>query len=194
MKITVRYLRQELPHFSGVVVSPRNKWLWLKPCRTGGTSIWRDGLMGQYWINGGTQYQPDEYRAWLDRVTDAELEQYFVWTIVRNPYDRFVSALAYLHVEVEDFCADPVSNLWHTVRIHALPQFWYYECADYVGRYETLTDNYREVCERINQNPISLPRMNTSDRRPYRDALAGRGRETVEWLYARELEELAYEW
>ena len=191
MPVTQQYLL-EFPHPTGIVVNPSRRWIWFKICRTGGTSIIRRGLNGQEWITAGKNYQPKEFTQWLAKVTDEELKSYFVWTVVRNPWDRLISALAYFHVDPEAFLSDPITWLSPGFRSHLMPQHWYWQHADYIGHVETIQDSYEVICKRIGQEPATLDQMNKSTHGDYRSDIPERFQQLATALYLRDATALGY--
>lgn len=160
--LTVAALRS-FPHVKGIIVHPEQRWVWMKPAKTGGTSIFRKGLPNG-WICGGPTYQPEQYESWLSAVNDAELSKYRVWTIVREPMDRALSALAYFHVNVDDFANDPLRYLSPGLWSHMIPQHLYARYCHVIGSFDDLYGSYRYIADWLGFRLIKkLPHLNRSN-------------------------------
>ena len=89
------YLRlprpQEFNILRSICVHPQSKIIYFKPGKVAGTSIFRKVLqpMGGWII---TKDNPLQFEDWLQNITDDELESYFKFIFVRNPFDRLISA------------------------------------------------------------------------------------------------------
>jgi len=64
-------------------------------------------------------------------------------------------------------------------------------CMDFVGRYETLGDDYRRLCERLGLD-VQLPRLRSSESRDYRQAYDTRMVDIVGHLYRADIEAFGY--
>lgn len=180
-------------HPGAVIVHTRMKWVWLKPSKTGGTSILRQGLSAG-WICGSAGYDPKEYQRWMEWVTNDRLQEYTVWTIVRDPWERLVSALAYLHVDIEDFCRDPIFHLRsRSLLLHVMSQWPYAQHCHMVGRFEWLHRDYGSICQRLRMKPRSLPHLNASNHGTAEEDIPAHLRETVDTILSRDAEYLQYE-
>jgi hypothetical protein len=66
---------------------------------------------------------------------------------------------------------------------------------DEVLRFERLADDWADLCARIDLQDVDpLPHANKSEHGHWRDEIGERGRAVIERLYARDLDELGYEW
>lgn len=118
-----------------------------------------------------------------------QLEKSFVFSFVRNPYDRFISAFFYLQqggmnqmdrniasilpnniqqcVELIKSMGD--SFIYKKQRLlHFEPQyFWHTEKIDFIGKYENLTGDFSLICDKISDKKITLPHINKSNSKHY---------------------------
>ena len=143
----------------------------------------------------------------------------FKFAIVRNPYDRAVSCWRYLTEPV--WRASP--RYWRARRsftyfLESLPEIWESRSdrhvathtvpvwpdisgengellLDFVGRLESINDDFRVVCEKIDIPFTAFPHVNKSEHRArcYRDAYHRTARAIVERLFAEDIERLGYE-
>ncbi len=149
----------------------------------------------------------------IRRVAPADrLDGYLTFSVVRNPWDRLVSAyfrpdgdlLAQARaqgVELEGLSFDEFVEASMVVQhAHLRPQHEYLTdptgrlLVDVVGRFETLGDSFRYVCGRLGVRR-RLPVRYTSPARPSRDHrphYTPRTRTLVARRYARDLEIFGY--
>jgi hypothetical protein len=143
----------------------------------------------------------------------------FKFTVVRNPWDRLVSAFHYMqHVTkggddrtwaerylsrfdtFDAFLAaleDPVFRALVKTWRYFLPQ-WYFICdrsgrplVDEIVRFEDLERGTRGVSERLGI-PFMLTRKNDSPRKPYQEYYSAAGRELVRQMYRKDVEVFGY--
>ena len=147
----------------------------------------------------------DDPRAWearFARIDDAALARTFTFTIVRNPFDRVVSAFFYLRdrcggYAFDRFVVDVLAREGPAFDPHFEPQ------ADgllhdgrllveYVGRFETLAASWREIAARIDA-PATLPHVGRSRRAAaYAGYYTPEARRVVESLYRDDLARFGY--
>lgn len=145
-----------------------------------------------------------------------QLLSYFKFTIVRNPWDRLVSAYFFLQkggFEEADRCwfnnelseysgfSDFVQN-WLTretiwTRHHFRPQYHYFLDRnrklplDFIGHFETIDRDFDYIASRIGIEK-KLPQHNASQHRNYRDYYDNATRAIVEKVYAEDIGLLGY--
>jgi hypothetical protein len=113
-----------------------------------------------------------EYLA-CGHLSAAQLESYFKFSFVRNPWDRIVSEYKYRGYPVKiDFKTYLFKHLpppgWTDTYSHVMPQYDFLHdeagtlLVDFVGKYETLQAGFDTVCERIGVPPTRLPWVNRS--------------------------------
>ena len=143
--------------------------------------------------------------------------RYFKFTIVRNPWDRLVSALAWTDQKwakgVELTMAEFDEQLRRTYELFvaaasgstpvAMPQFLYPQVlfiadadgrllVDFVGKYETLAADWKVISARLGLN-TQLPVRMKSHHRDYRDYYSPQTRDLVAQMYAADLQAFGYE-
>ena len=102
---------------------------------------------------------------------------YFKFAFVRYPYDRFVSLCAFLNTHNPSYTGNEAAFMKKALRAEGLrrrvlvrPQTELLEDElgalgmDFIGRYETFSASFAEVCRRIGLTPPPLPRSNASER------------------------------
>ena len=170
------------PYSSGRPYTPTKRgaldFLFIHIPRTGGSSI-RKALEPYSYIGseGGHYY-----------ITSSNFWPYigkrFSFCIVRNPWDRLVSAYHLYKKERKPFmepfktfkdfalnlCDPPIG---HSRPEHCVPQieqvfdFAGQLAVDFVGRFEYLQEDFDAICQIIGISPERLPVLNGSDHKPY---------------------------
>lgn len=176
--------------------------------KTGGVSVAK-GLFGNH---GGSHIPIRVHRRIFGKRLFGE---YFKFAFVRNPWDRLVSAYAFLkkggmdkddrrfadeHAKIlesfETFVREGLVDPAVLRHIHLVPQTEWLTidgriAADFVGRFEKMGDDFREVCRRLGRD-VTLPHHNASRHRDYRtcydDATAAR----VGEVYRTDVEAFGY--
>jgi len=149
-------------------INKESKWLWLRIHKTAGTSMY-DNFLRDYCINVNKGEQRTEAIHWAKNITDVELKDYFVWTFVRNPYDRFNSMASMFNKDPNDFAENFEYYIQNSVMFrHTRPQhlFTHHKGqlqADYVGRFESLQADFDVICKKMGVPLHSLGKFNTSN-------------------------------
>lgn len=206
----LRSIRTE-PDGQGYCLSgyDQNRCIFVHIPKTAGISLCKT-LFGS---RGGGHHTARAYRAIFGRQA---FEQYFKFTFVRNPWDRLVSAYAFLskggmnerdqafgqsvlgrYPNFEDFVMRWLDEKNIYTQIHFVPQWefvvdgWGRQCMDFVGRFERIDDDFRFIMAQLGRGG-SLPMTNASKRSDYRDYYNTRTRRRVEDVYRRDVEEFEY--
>lgn len=90
-------------HAGGIIVCESRRFLCMKPCRTGGTSLLREFLEPRVPGIIHQKDHPKEFREWMSRITDDSLREYFIFSVIRNPWDRAVSIATYFRTPLAKF-------------------------------------------------------------------------------------------
>jgi hypothetical protein len=161
----------------------------------------------------GHVHLPDLVKAGI--VSEEYVRGAFKFAFVRNPFDRLVSLFSYLKklpldevppaMGFEEFCAlvterpiDPVGLYNFKGLSQCNPQVhWLCDesgrlVVDFVGKYETLDQDFAEVCRRIGIPAPDMPHENKSQHAPYQDYYNERTRSAVAKFYRRDLETFGY--
>lgn len=148
-------------------------------------------------------------------------EEYWKFTIVRNPYDRLVSAFHFLKkggrnsddanwaeknlkgvndfkkfietLEDKSFMENIIT--WQ----HFIPQFKYLIDfsgklhVDYIGKMEILESDFEEICDKLKISNVSLEHKNKSDRKHWTEYYDESMKKIVHGIYFKDFELLGYE-
>ena len=174
------------------MISHEYQCIFLHQRKCAGTSIccafgvgWSLGSHDWNFMDGGVK-SPE----------DSEFPSYFRFSIVRNPYDRFVSGWKYCdgtkdrplldvlkNLPRNDLDATPENDL-NGSRVHdyvhvSRPQhdILFYEDGvmgvDFVMRFENLQADFDTVCQIVGKPKMILPHITKTDRLPYRHYFDG---------------------
>jgi len=195
----------------------------LKPCldrraifvhipKAAGISIGH-GIFGRH---TGNHLTLAEYKLAFART---DFDACFKFTFVRNPFDRLVSAYAFLanggrndadrrwrdehlapFADFEDFVRGWVTEDNVHTALHFKPQHAFLTApdrpgiaVDFVGRFENLDEDYALVRERVGGDPITITNPTAGRRADYRTYYTDETRERVARAYRADLDLLGYD-
>ena len=203
-------LRQE-PDAMGYYIGPydKTKSIFVHIPKNAGISLCKSLYGGL----GGGHLTARTYRVIFgpERFRD-----YFKFAIVRNPWDRLVSAYTFLKDgglagrdaewaranlaqfrDFDDFVLHGLSERFMYNKLHFVPQ-WEYVCdaggrmaMDYLGRYETLPQDYAVIAKQLGVM-AELPKSNASKRGDFRRYYTDASVEKVARLYKKDVEIFGY--
>lgn len=150
--------------------------------------------------------------------SEQDFNAYFKFTVVRNPYDRLISAYTYLkngggttgdqnwaikhlsHYEnFEDFVFSGL-NKPHIINYHHFRPQYKYIClpgktepvVDYIGKLENLAEVESVLSEKLNLSELGINKKNTSKRGDYKSYYSPESIKRVADIYKIDLELLNY--
>ena len=128
----------------------------------------------------------------------APLDQYFIFTFVRNPWARMVSGYFFSRavrkrrahqIDFRGFCHFQLQRYqYNNCRWHTQPIPY-----SFVGRMETLQADFDRLCDRLGLARAALPHYNASCHGDYRQYYDDETRALVARKYARDIELFGYE-
>jgi hypothetical protein len=126
----------------------------------------------------------------------------FKFAFVRNPWERLVSWYQYVQkTPTHEDCKPGEAFADFAGRFLAKPrraQWWMIEDSsggmglDYVGRFETLSDDIAHICQQIGIAPQTLPHRNKMAEKDYRTYYDDNLAQTVKNIWAREIDAFGY--
>lgn len=138
-------------------------------------------------------FSPSQYVDTIER----DRKDYDLITFVREPVDRFVAVWAWMKRQrkyrrrpLEEVLSGPPEKLDR----HLRPQHTFEEVndADYMGRFETLEEDWAILRERYQLGPLVKPQSLIGNR-PLSEVLSPEELSVVLNIYARDFSELGYE-
>jgi len=150
---------------------------------------------------------PDHIRA-VDlraQLGPAIFNSYFSFAIVRNPWDWQVSLYQFT-------LKNPLHHQYELIeKLGSFDEYLRWRCdreirlqkdficdnegqllVDFVGRFEQIDRDFREVCRRIGVD-VSLPKINVSNSRPYREYYTEKTTEMVRRAFEEDILEFGYD-
>jgi hypothetical protein len=213
-----------------MLVSHRKKFIYTKTMKTAGTSVevyfephcmkegeWSfahgrdeyvsdDGIIGcrtasNLTIQGATWWNHMPAVVIKNLLGEAIWDSYFKFCVVRDPFDKLVSAFHYFNPTIS-FHVNLRQNFEKWLGSGELPvdrnkytiqgEF----CMDDVIRYETLTQDLQRICQKLNVTfrLADLPRLKNGSRpqKPLKDYYSKSGIEIVQQFFHYELEKFGY--
>jgi hypothetical protein len=144
----------------------------------------------------------------LRQIAQAQaINGYFIFAFVRNPFDRLVSEYHFLRLQrampFRDFVQHIVRMVFDCGKVeewfsfHFMPQIDFVTlngqiACNFVGRFESLGADYRELCGHLGVECRALPIHKKSVRGAYRDYYDARSRAIVHDYYRGDLEAFDY--
>jgi len=129
-----------------------------------------------------------------------KFKDYFKFTFVRNPWDKAVSEWRYFSKIIPDYNIEFKDSInskkyWghpYPWTEHAWLQIRFALGCDFVGRFETLQQDFNTVCDKIGIQRRQLPHTNTTNHKHYTEYYDNETREIVAKKYARDIEYFGY--
>ncbi len=150
-------------------------------------------------------------------LSKEQLDECFIFSFVRNPFDRLVSTYHYLtngsgSNEFDREIGEKLSKDFKTFvkkdlafylpgggyspdgQTHLTPMTWYIDGNyDFIGKMENINEDFWRVCDKCCRERITLPVKNKSNHKHYTEYYDEETKEIVEQLYAKDLETFGYE-
>ncbi len=127
-----------------------------------------------------------------------KFNNYFKFTIVRNPWDKMVSMYFYNKANNLSFTdwVCQTANIQPNHRFNSSQLLWISDngtiLMDYIARYENMKTEWQNICDHLGVN-IDLPWINKSNQSCYQKHYNDESREIVEKLFAPDAEYFGYE-
>jgi len=141
----------------------------------------------------------------INALGKERFESYFTFAIVRNPWDWQVSLYKYMLKNKDHHQHEFVKGLgsfdayirWRCQQGVKFQRDFIYSqndklLVDYVGKFERLSDDFQEICNRIGVS-ASLPKLNVSNEKPYKQYYTTETEEMVHHAYDVDIKFFGYE-
>lgn len=186
------------PHRKGIIVSIEKKFIYMKPTKTAGTSILRHFLQKEVTDLFNEKDDPVKFADWVTHITDEELKDYFIFSVVRNPWDRFLSSSKYLKIPLQvlidefDKLTEDVNVHEHTLPTHFFSHHQDFNFADYICRFECLQADMNIVCDHLKIPRKLLPVTNTTSHSHYSNYYDEQQIAAVSKIYDKDIQYFGY--
>jgi len=167
-----------------------DEWVLVENPKTGSSSM-RQALLAM-----GADYAASKHTPLTDPQIAPARRLRFV--VVRNPYDRMVSAwkhnvkLARPDEPFEDWLLGPAWEAGVGLDIKRVPQtVWAWKC-NVILRFENIDAEWARMLNAIGLPHRPLPRVNVGDRPPYQEVYTPRTRQIVEDRFGADLDRWGY--
>jgi hypothetical protein len=188
------------------VLDVLGQWAGLVNGRTGTCSMNR-GILGKRQV-----VRERGWRIWeviWDNWFEPRLDEVVLFTFVRNPWDRAVSAFHYLRdvdlkpkipkeATFREYVSREVAGKWPDVNRHFRPQLPTFMFDGQlipgvvIGRFERIEEDWAKIARLLNVNEL-LPHINASAHAHYTTYYDDMTRDIISRLYSEEIEYLEYE-
>ncbi|MBD3320709.1 MAG: hypothetical protein GF350_06400 [Chitinivibrionales bacterium] len=172
------YLRNPY-HRGRIYVNRKKKLIAMKVPKVAGSSILKGAMQDELGPFMYSDHMSDLYAWWLQYLTDEDLKDYFIFSFVRNPWDRFMSLCAYFGNRYP-FIESPLdaAERWYDYLLvinfkqHATPQHPHTHMrgarfANYIGRFENLQEDYNTLCALTGIRAATLPHYRKTEHKHY---------------------------
>ena len=204
------------------MISHKHKFIFIHIPKCGGTSIEHSLLKNEnvtkitddvkqkyriYYTHGGVDVQHRK----IDQFKDAREKNYFTFTFVRNPWERFLSEYFYIKKFKGCGCDDfdkKFPTFKHFVKNNGIKCCWYAhdypqidfvfnanqnKLTNFVGRCEDMQYDFDYVCGKIGIPKIELSHRNLTNHNRYSEYYDDETRSIVAEKYAKDIEYFGYE-
>jgi len=204
-----------------MLLSHRHRFIFIHVYKVAGTSMraalepyceggWKRSMarnLGRFGVHWPPLPRPHLTAAQVrDMLPPEVFSSYFKFAFVRNPWDWQVSLYHYMRQRDDHKQSELVRGMddfdeyirWRVAEDRHLQLEFVNDPADgrrivdYVGRIETVDDDFAEICRRAGLPPIQLPHTNRSRHRDYRSYYSDESRELVARAFKDDIEAFGY--
>lgn len=191
------------------MISDKDKFIFIHIPKCGGTSIERFVLSHYGISNDWTRLYPlealpmkvrSEFSIGFGRQQHMSLsnfslekqEEYFSFAFVRNPWDRIMSSYLYSKRLGHKFT---FKSFFDSIEFenHCKPQSYFLnKNIDFIGRFETLQEDFNLVCGKLGLEPKQLPHENKTVHKHYTEWYTDENKKLVQDKYSEDIETFNY--
>ena len=190
----------------------KNKCVFVHIPKTAGTSICSFFISNGAYQHDGHYYQTHETIKELEITNSDEMDKYFIFSFVRNPFERLVSYYnskintKYFPKEIsfKEMCRKIYKNERKRIRDRNFLRHTR-GCYDYlknengeininfVGKFENLQNDFRIICNKIGIPYQKVPHKNKTNHKHYTKYYDEETKQIVAEKYAKDIEYFGYE-
>lgn len=192
-------------------VNRQHNFIFIHIPKTAGSSMETVSWMGEFY----NKHEPISYYFRLSQFTkegDLDLNQYFKWSFVRNPYTRFMSALTnhvlkgrYVTKQMEKYKdekdyitefiknGDGFKNAEILKPMHEYLTLDGFLTMDFIGKFENLEEDFNKVCDLIGVPHTKLPHLVKGRYDDYDHLYTPETKEIIREYYSKDFERFNYE-
>jgi hypothetical protein len=187
-----------------MLISHKHKFIAIDIPKTGTTSInnaiYRGGIMEKYDFTVEMSQKAGLRHATYDQCIKKfpTCKNYFAFTFVRNPWDRFVSCWFFKKYNARHTIPKNLPLKEFLLNILATDQKTQHSYIrgftnnSFVGRFESLQEDFNMVCDKIGIPQQKLPHTNKTNHKHYAEYYDDETRKIVAEKYARDIEYFGY--
>jgi hypothetical protein len=185
------------------MISHKHKFIFVHIPKTGGTSV--DSILSKISRNWNSKHHLiEKYRKLADKKHG--FENYFKFTIVRNPWDRLLSN--YFYRKKGNRVQDLSFKKWITNSQDGNYSFenclsrhtqldWISDeneevVVDFIGRFENLQEDFDIICDKIGIPQQQLPHKKKGKHKSYIEYYNDKMKQIVAEKYAKDIEHFGY--
>lgn len=194
-----------------VLVNNDKNFVFIQIPKTGSSSI-------GYALGQRQNPEPELHHQTLSNIIKniPELNKYFIFTFIRNPWDRLLSLwcdftqirkkeysekitldneLFSEFNSFEDFCINFRNTIWIN-DVFLKPQLYFifpYSRINFIGKYESLNEDYKKLCHILNITHDKLPIIRKTEHNHYRNYYTQQTRDIIAEIYKEDIKEFGYE-
>lgn len=159
-------------------------------------------------VNLLSQYSKNHIKAYqLKNILPGKVfNDYFKFSFVRNPWDWQVSLYHFMiqntkhpqhHIITKMKNFDEYID-WVVEKEHSLQKDFVYDqsgniIVDYIGKFENLQEDFKEICLRLEIEPVDLPMTNKSKHAHYREYYSKESRDKIYTTFKEDIDYFHYD-
>ena len=195
-----------------MIVSHKPKMAFIKPNKIAGTSIVNILATSLEFDNSLRAVDKGDHQTFRQLEQVISIKEYYVFSFVRNPWDRLVSMFRYLkEIEVPKRKKE---NKPYDVTLETMHFKEYIKSSDvfkprsfydffknknnkidlnFIGKFENLDKDFEKVKKELNLNFKKIPHKNKSKHKHYTEYYNDETKQIVAKKYAKDIEHFGYE-
>ena len=183
------------------MISHEHKCIFIHCHKCGGESIEHaiSGKSDTHYLGDPYEGSPEKHWRYQDYVTKYGLDtckKYFVFTFIRNPWDRAISRIMYRNKRFNRPMEISLELLRKEGGINRpLCDYLFFNKTrevNFIGRFETLQQDFNTICDKIEIPRQQLPHKNKTKHKHYTEYYDDETKQIVAEKYAKDIEYFGY--